>query len=139
MVNKLNEKIGTLENTSNDETATIDNRDPIVSGLKALIGASFIATSSRICSSTMAAYLTRNHSRFQFSQRFVPVPVVDFSKDEINNLSIDSTEDGLPFFKSSVLDYINRPLSLEQVCLYDLLQNTTYKIRKKTLSVPCGQ
>ena len=135
MVNKLNEKIDTLDNGSstNDDTPTLGNRDPIVAGMKALIGASFIATSSRICSSTMAAYLTRNHSRFQFSHRFASIAYQDFDRNEINNLSIDSTEDGLPFFKSSVLDYMHRPVFLEQVCLYDFVSECHVQKKKKDI------
>ena len=90
MVNKLNEKIETLNDEGGrEDNVTNLNNGPIVSGLKALIGASFIATGSRIVSSTMAAYLTRNHSRFQFSHKFSQIPVLEFCRDGCNNLSID--------------------------------------------------
>ena len=108
----------TIENTNeageNEESAPIE--DPIVSGLKALIGASFIATSSRITSSTMASYLTRNHSRFQFSHNFGNLPLFEFCNNETGNECVlDSTEDGLPFFKSNMLNYICRPIKMENV------------------------
>ena len=132
MVRRLNEEVETLENIG-EENATTENRDELVSGLKALIGASFIATGSRIVSSTMAAFLTRNHSRFQFSHRFAKLPLLSFCRNELDDLFIDSTEDGSPFWNSSMLNYVHRPANLEQVCLHDFASECHVKRKSKNM------
>ena len=99
----------------------------MITGIRALIGASFIATGSYKCSGTMAAYLTRNHSRFQYSHNFAYVNLKDFHNQEPQDYTIDGTNDGTPFIKSSVEDYIFRSEEWEDVCLYDMLSNYSLK------------
>ena len=107
--------------TEHDET-----RDSMIAGVKALIGASIIATGSYKCSGTMAAYLTRNHSRFQFSYPFSFLNLNDFHEIETQDYSIDCAGDGIPFVKSHVENYIYRSEKLDNVCLYDILSNYSF-------------
>ena len=114
MVKKLNEKA--LEIALNDNLDR-DEQDHTLAGLRALIGASFIATGSHICSATMASYLTRNHSRFQFSHGFSSAYISDFHKKEVEDFTVDSNEKGVPFVKSQVLNYLLRPTALSDFLL----------------------
>jgi len=132
MVRKLNEKIQMID--CNDDSNSQDH-DSLLAGIKALIGASFIATKAKICSSTMASYLVRNHSRFQFSHYFAPVNLNDYYTEEVNDLTIDSTNEGLPFVKSNVLNYIHRPKHLDDTCLYDFTSEyVVYKNSRSTMT-----
>ena len=104
MVRKLNEKIEKLEECDEEEIdSAMGEKDEMLAGMRALIGASFIATRSRQVSAPMAAFLTRNHSRFQFSHQFESADLKDFYKEEVKDFTIDSDEDGIPFKKSKVL------------------------------------
>ena len=109
------------------------NMDDLVSSLKALIGAPFIATGSRTVSSTMAPFLTRNHSRFQFSHRFAKLPVLSFCRNELDDLFIDSTEDGSPFWNSSMLNCVHKSDDPEQVCLHDFASECHVKRKSKNM------
>ena len=74
MVKKLNEKSKLIEEerrtrSENEEVDTGDE-DNLLAGIRALIGASLIATKSHYCSAPMSSYLIRNHSRLQYSHQF---------------------------------------------------------------------
>jgi hypothetical protein len=119
MIRKLNERIQSVEeqNSTNDSGDLREQPDHSIEAMRSLIGASFIATSSRMCSATMAAYLTRNRSQFHYSHDFQFVYLSDFYQDDIQDFSIDSTDDGTPFLKSSVANYIYRPNIFSELCL----------------------
>ena len=135
MIRKLNEKIieikqkEPLDGNELDQVE-VQRDDDTLAGMRALIGASIIATGSHVCSATMAAYLTRNNSRFQFSHEFAYTNLNDFCGEDGQDFSIGSSTEGTPFIKSHVGNYIYRPDILENVCLYDVL--THYSVRRVT-------
>ena len=127
----MNERAAEIEQLHPDDNDDHQpQQDEMLAGLRALIGASLIASNARICSATMAAYLTRNFSRFQYSHEFSYINVNEFLKKSIEDYSMDSSADGIPFITSRVANYLYRPRSMEQVCLYDSL--TFYSLRRKS-------
>ena len=71
-----------------------------------MIGTSIIATGAYHCSETMAAYQTRNQSRFQYSHEFAHVNLTDFCDKDIQDFTIGSDTDGAPFIKSNVAKHL---------------------------------
>lgn len=104
-----------LENMQEDE------QDNMKKGIKSMIAASMIAASGRVCSGTMAAFLLRNGTRYRYSHNFAYVNAKSFLKNHVDDITLDSTINGIPFLRSQVGDYIYRPSKFDSLCLYDLV------------------
>lgn len=132
MVRKLNERAKLIEeeqlSSIESELEDTGDQDNLLAGIRALIGASLIATKNHYCSAPMASYLIRNHSRFQYSHQFAYANYDEFLKTEIEDHIVYSTEEGMPFLSSKVANYLYRPKKMEKVCLYDSL--SLYRVAK---------
>ena len=129
MALKLNETV--LEDNGGVENEEQNNRKK---GLRAVIGAVLMATNAHVVAAPMAAYLVRNGSRFSFSHDFTFTYIGDFHKEGVPDFNIDADEDGRIFLKSRVSNYIQRPVELESLCLYDFLtEYTTCRAKKGSL------
>ena len=62
--------------------------DDTLTGTRALIGVPIIDTGAHNCSATMAAYLTRNQSRFQYSHKFAHMSIWLISVRKIFKISL---------------------------------------------------
>jgi len=128
MISNLRKRIEALKvemDTSHDRR---EQDDKLRDGINVLIGASLMSTSSYRCSSTMAAFLTRNHSRFQFSHDFTYTNLSDFYDAQEQDYTVDSNENGTMFLKSRVANYIHRDQKYKYVSLYDFI--SLYTVQK---------
>jgi hypothetical protein len=60
----------------------------------------------------MAAFIARNESRFWYTHDTVYVNLKDFTENAIRDYEISSTDRGHVFVKSTVANYIYRPIEL---------------------------
>ena len=128
MISNLRKRIEALNSEMDTCQHTREEDDKLRDGINVLIGASLMSTSSYRCSSTMAAFLTRNHSRFQFSHDFTYTNLNDFYEAQEQDYTVDSNDNGTMFFKSRVANYIHREQKYKNVSLYDFI--SLYTIRK---------
>ena len=127
MIRKINERLTELNEGENPP----EESDHMKAGMRAVIGASLIATSSHVCSAPMAAYLTRNLTRFHFSHKIASANLKDFCTGNTDDYTIDSDDEGTPFIKSHVLNYLRRPRRFRDYCLYDSLSECTVTNKPK--------
>ncbi|KAG7356959.1 ATPase AAA [Nitzschia inconspicua] len=117
MVKRMEQRMMERMVTDNEEQEEEDSSI----GLKSMIGAALMATIDHKVAAPMASYLIRNGSRFHYSHFFAYVNIGSFFKDVHEDFNISADGDGKVFLKSSVANYIYRPMELEGVCVYDFL------------------
>lgn len=132
MNDRLQESNGNEDNAVDGDSSDDDgesqnpmaDEDNVAIGMRTMIGAVFAATNAHKCSAPMAAYLTRNTSRFHFSHETVYTRLEDFMGIDINQtFDMGADTDGNVFIKSHVANYVLRNNKLKEYCLYDILQN----------------
>ena len=97
------------------------------------IGASFAHSSSNVISAWLAKYLINERSRFKFSHEFRNVPHFSLQEEIIHHESKWrqlKQYDGVLYIDSPALQYLHRPVSLENTSLTDFVLN--YHIAKKS-------
>ncbi|KAG7349075.1 PIF1-like helicase [Nitzschia inconspicua] len=117
MVKRMEQRMMERMVTDNEEQEKEDSSI----GLKSMIDAALMATKDHKVAAPMASYLIRNGSRFHYSHFFAYVNIGSFFKDVHEDFNISADGDGKVFLKSSVANYIYRPMKLECVCVYDFL------------------
>ena len=78
--------------------------------------------STNIIGPALAAYLTRNKSRFIFSHETIWCPLLDIKAllhGDAAFVSIQHTNNKTPFLQCVALHYLCRPLELEDLTVYD--------------------
>ena len=101
--------------------------------LRRVLAASFAHQKKGIIGSALAAYITRNGSRFRMSHSSIWIPI----KDTYNLLvgrtvsaGLRQTDDDESFFLCGAMDYLCRPKELENVNLKDFF--TKYRVVPQT-------
>jgi hypothetical protein len=120
MINRMTEKL------QDEEILTKENL-----GIKTLIGAILLANDAHVCGAPMAAFLSRNGTRFWFSHQFSHTRLEDFFEEQTTDYQLRFIEEGNPLILSHVGNYTTRPLELEDISLYDFLCTYTVARRSK--------
>lgn len=101
------------------------HQSPFSESISRLIGATIVHNSRNVISAPMAAYLSRNNSRFKMSHLLCFVPMLDLKKyldgKEFNTTI--RTGGTSKYFESSVLNYIFRPIELKAINLFEFTRS----------------
>jgi Helitron helicase-like domain at N-terminus/PIF1-like helicase len=93
--------------------------------VRMLLASSFAHQSASVVGAAMAAYLTRNETRFIFSHSFVWCPLRDIRKlihgGEIETMI--SVNNKVTFFQCSALHYLCRPFELNHLSAFEFYTN----------------
>jgi hypothetical protein len=125
MISKMNQCLQEMMTQKEEDDTDMDELDRTCLGLKTMIGAVLMSTNAHVCGAPLAAFLIRNQSRFWFSHDFSYLRLDDFLKSPDLDKEFATDENGNPFLKSTVCNYVRRPLALDSVCLYDFLSYYT--------------
>ena len=104
------------------------HQSPFSESISRLIGATIVHNSRNIISAPMAAYLSRNNSRFKMSHLLGFIPMLDIKKylDGKDFNTTIRTGGTSKYFESSVLNYILRPNDLKNINLFEFTR--TYEV-----------
>jgi hypothetical protein len=108
-----------------------DEIDYARTGLMTMIRCVFLSLNTPVVDAPLAAFLTRNQSRFWFSHDFAFVSLNDFFKMLRSDFGLSQTQDGRIYIKTTLLNDTMRPNNLDNVCLYDFLEQYCVAPRSK--------